>query len=90
MGRYVGDHRSSPVAATVGRASAPAVAELALPALTVVAGLQLLRLMVTTVVSVYRDRRGRLTRLALFAFLVVGLGFLAAPPPGSAAGAPWW
>ena len=45
-----------------------------------VAGLQLLRLMVTTVVSVYRDRLGApLTRLALFAFLVVGLGFLAAP-----------
>jgi endonuclease/exonuclease/phosphatase family metal-dependent hydrolase len=58
----------------------PAVTELALPALTVVAGLQLLRLMVTTVVSVYRDRLGApLTSLALFAFLVVGLGFLAAP-----------
>jgi endonuclease/exonuclease/phosphatase family metal-dependent hydrolase len=56
------------------------VAELALPALTVLAGLQLLRLMVTTVLSVYRDRLGApLTSLALFAFLVVGLGFLAAP-----------
>jgi endonuclease/exonuclease/phosphatase family metal-dependent hydrolase len=57
-----------------------AVAELALPALTVLAGLQLLRLMVTTVVSVYRDRPGAsLTSLALFAFVAVGLGFLAAP-----------
>ena len=57
-----------------------AVAELALPALTVLAGLQLLRLMVTTVVSVYRDRLGApLTSLALFALVVVGLGFLAAP-----------
>jgi endonuclease/exonuclease/phosphatase family metal-dependent hydrolase len=57
-----------------------AVAELALPALTVLAGLQLLRLMVTTVVSVYRDRLGAsLTSLALFAFVAVGLGFLAAP-----------
>jgi endonuclease/exonuclease/phosphatase family metal-dependent hydrolase len=56
------------------------VAELALPALTVLAGLQLLRLMVTTVVSVYRDRLGApLTSLALFALVVVGLGFLAAP-----------
>jgi endonuclease/exonuclease/phosphatase family metal-dependent hydrolase len=56
------------------------VAELALPALTVLAGLQLLRLMVTTVVSVYRDRLGApLISLALFAFMVVGLGFLAAP-----------
>jgi endonuclease/exonuclease/phosphatase family metal-dependent hydrolase len=46
----------------------------------VVAGLQLLRLMVTTVVSVYRDRLGAsLAGLALFAFLVVGLGFLATP-----------
>jgi endonuclease/exonuclease/phosphatase family metal-dependent hydrolase len=57
-----------------------AVAELAVPALTVVFGLQLLRLMVATVVSVYRDRLGApLTSLALFAFVVVGLGFLAAP-----------
>jgi endonuclease/exonuclease/phosphatase family metal-dependent hydrolase len=60
---------------------APLVAvELVLPALTVVSGLQLLRLMVATVVGVYRDRLGApLTSLALFAFLVVGLGFLAAP-----------
>jgi hypothetical protein len=35
-----------------------ALAELALPALTVVSGLQLLRLLVSTVVSVYRDRLG--------------------------------
>jgi hypothetical protein len=57
-----------------------AVAELALPALTVVVGLQLLRLMVSTVVSVQRDRLGApLASLALFAFAVVGLGLLAAP-----------
>jgi endonuclease/exonuclease/phosphatase family metal-dependent hydrolase len=57
-----------------------ALAELALPALTVVSGLQLLRLMVATVVSVYRDRLGApLAGLALFALVVVGLGFLAAP-----------
>jgi endonuclease/exonuclease/phosphatase family metal-dependent hydrolase len=57
-----------------------AVAELVLPALTVVFGLQLLRLMVATVVSVYRDRLGApLAGLALFVLLVVGLGFLAAP-----------
>jgi endonuclease/exonuclease/phosphatase family metal-dependent hydrolase len=59
---------------------ASAVAELALPALTVVSGLQLLRLMVSTVVGVYRDRFGApLVNLALFALLVVGLGFLAGP-----------
>ena len=57
-----------------------ALAELVLPAFTVVAGLQLLRLMVATMVSVHRDRLGApLTSLALFALLVVGLGFLAAP-----------
>jgi endonuclease/exonuclease/phosphatase family metal-dependent hydrolase len=57
-----------------------ALAELALPALTVVSGLQLLRLMVSTVVSVYRDRLGApLAGLALFALVVVGLGFLAPP-----------
>jgi endonuclease/exonuclease/phosphatase family metal-dependent hydrolase len=56
------------------------VAELAVAALTVVSGLQLLRLMVATVVGVYRDRLGApLTSLALFAMVVVGLGFLAAP-----------
>jgi endonuclease/exonuclease/phosphatase family metal-dependent hydrolase len=57
-----------------------AVAELLLPALTVVSGLQLLRLMVSTVVGVYRDRLGApLAGLALFAGGVVALGFLAAP-----------
>ncbi|HSO51798.1 MAG TPA: endonuclease/exonuclease/phosphatase family protein [Actinomycetes bacterium] len=56
------------------------MAELAVAALTVVSGLQLLRLMVATVVGVYRDRLGApLTSLALFALAVVGLGFLAAP-----------
>jgi endonuclease/exonuclease/phosphatase family metal-dependent hydrolase len=59
---------------------AAALAELALPALTVTFGLQLLRLMVPTVMSVYRDRLGApLVSLALFAFGVFLLGFLAAP-----------
>ncbi|HEX7146420.1 MAG TPA: endonuclease/exonuclease/phosphatase family protein [Actinomycetota bacterium] len=62
-----------------GRAPS-AVAELAVAVLTVVSGLQLLRLMVATVVGVYRDRLGApLTSLALFAMAVVGLGLLAAP-----------
>ncbi|HKQ00660.1 MAG TPA: hypothetical protein VJ735_10060, partial [Actinomycetes bacterium] len=57
-----------------------AVAELAVAALTVVSGLQLLRLMVSTMVGVYRDRLGApLAGLALFAFVVVGLGLLAVP-----------
>jgi endonuclease/exonuclease/phosphatase family metal-dependent hydrolase len=48
--------------------------------LTVVSGLQLLRLMVATVVGVYRDRMGApLTSLAVFAMGVIGLGLLAAP-----------
>jgi endonuclease/exonuclease/phosphatase family metal-dependent hydrolase len=65
---------------TLPRAPAAAVAELALPALTVTFGLQLLRLMVPTVMSVYRDRLGApLTSLALFGFGVFLLGFLAAP-----------
>jgi endonuclease/exonuclease/phosphatase family metal-dependent hydrolase len=56
------------------------VAELAVAALTVVSGLQLLRLMVATVVGVYRDRLGApLTSLALFALAVIGLGLLAVP-----------
>ena len=56
------------------------MAELAVAALTVVSGLQLLRLMVATVVSVYRDRLGvSLSSLALFVLTVAGLGFLAAP-----------
>jgi endonuclease/exonuclease/phosphatase family metal-dependent hydrolase len=62
-----------------GRAPSP-VAELAVAVLTVVSGLQLLRLMVATVVSVYRDRLGvSLTSLALFVFAVAALGLLAAP-----------
>jgi endonuclease/exonuclease/phosphatase family metal-dependent hydrolase len=57
-----------------------AVAELVLPALTVVSGLQLLRLMVSTTVGVYRDRLGApLAGLALFAGCVVALGFLVVP-----------
>jgi hypothetical protein len=69
-----------PVRPRSGGRPASAVAELALPALTVVSGLQLLRLMVSTVVGVYRDRFGApLVNLALFAILVVGLGFLAGP-----------
>ena len=56
------------------------LAELALPALTVTSGLQLLRLMVATMVGVHRDRLGAsLASLALFALVVVGLGFLAVP-----------
>jgi endonuclease/exonuclease/phosphatase family metal-dependent hydrolase len=55
-------------------------AELALPALTVVFGLQLLRLMVATTVSVYRERLGAsLTSLALFAVGTILLGLLAGP-----------
>jgi hypothetical protein len=65
---------------TLPRAPAAAVAELALPVLTVTFGLQLLRLMIPTVMSVYRDRLGApLVSLALFAFGVFLLGFLAAP-----------
>jgi endonuclease/exonuclease/phosphatase family metal-dependent hydrolase len=63
-----------------GTSVPPAVAELALPALTVVMALQLLRLMVATVVAVQRDRLGAsLASLALFAGAVVGLGLLAGP-----------
>jgi endonuclease/exonuclease/phosphatase family metal-dependent hydrolase len=57
-----------------------AAAELAVATLTVVSGLQLLRLMVSTMVGVYRDRLGApLANLALFAFAVVALGLLAVP-----------
>jgi endonuclease/exonuclease/phosphatase family metal-dependent hydrolase len=57
-----------------------AAAELLLLVLTVISGLQLLRLMVSTVVGVYRDRLGAsLAGLALFAGCVVALGLLAAP-----------
>ena len=60
--------------------AAPALAELALPVLEVAFGLQLLRLMIPTVVSVYRERLGApLVSLALFAFVAFLLGFLAAP-----------
>jgi endonuclease/exonuclease/phosphatase family metal-dependent hydrolase len=46
----------------------------------VVSGLQLLRLMMSTAVGVYRDRLGApLAGLALFALAVVALGFLATP-----------
>jgi endonuclease/exonuclease/phosphatase family metal-dependent hydrolase len=70
----------APVRPRSGGRPAPAIAELALPALTVVSGLQLLRLMVSMVVGVYRDRfEAPLVNLALFAVLVVGLGFLAGP-----------
>jgi len=70
----------APVRPRSGGRLAPVVAELALPALGVVSGLQLLRLMVSTVVGVYRDRLGApLAGLALFAGGVVALGFLAAP-----------
>jgi len=65
---------------TLPRAPAAALAELALPALTVTFGLQLLRLMIPTVMSVYRDRLGApLVSLGLFAFGVFLLGLLAAP-----------
>jgi endonuclease/exonuclease/phosphatase family metal-dependent hydrolase len=67
-------------ARTRPRVPAAVLAELVLPVLTVAFGLQLLRLMVPTVMSVYRDRLGApLASLALFAFGVFLLGFLAAP-----------
>jgi endonuclease/exonuclease/phosphatase family metal-dependent hydrolase/multisubunit Na+/H+ antiporter MnhC subunit len=70
----------APLPLRAGGGALLVAAELVLPALTVASGLQLLRLMMATVVGVYRDRLGApLTSLALFAFLVVGLGFLAAP-----------
>jgi MFS family permease len=51
------------------------LAELALPVLTVTFGLQLLRLMIPTVMSVYRDRLGApLANLALFRFHSYALG----------------
>ena len=53
---------------------------LALPTLTVTFGLQLLRLMVSTILSVERDRLGApVPALALFTFGVMLLGFLGAP-----------
>jgi hypothetical protein len=65
------------------------VAELALPALTVVSGLQLLRLMVSTVVGVYRDRFG-----APLVNLACSPSWWWARVPGrpgcSAGGGSWW
>jgi endonuclease/exonuclease/phosphatase family metal-dependent hydrolase len=59
---------------------AAVVAELALPALTVAFGLQLLRLMVSTAVSVYRERLGAsLGSLALVAVGTILLGLFAWP-----------
>ena len=70
----------APLPLRAGGGAPLVAAELVLPALTALSGLQLLRLMMATVIGVYRDRLGApLTSLALFAFLVVGLGFLAAP-----------
>ena len=80
MGRYIGDDHSSPIAAAVRRTYALDGGRAGPAASTVLSGLQLLRLMVATVVSVHRDRLGApLAGLALFVLLVVGLGFLAAP-----------
>jgi endonuclease/exonuclease/phosphatase family metal-dependent hydrolase len=60
-----------------GRRPGSAAVELALPALTVTFGLQLLRLMVPTVVSVERDRLGTpLAGLGLFALGTFALAFL--------------
>jgi endonuclease/exonuclease/phosphatase family metal-dependent hydrolase len=54
------------------------VSDLGVPILTVVFGLQLLRVMVASLLSVYRDRMGApLTQLALFIFGVMALAFLA-------------
>jgi endonuclease/exonuclease/phosphatase family metal-dependent hydrolase len=62
---------------TGGRQPGSAVVGLALPALTVTFGLQLLRLMVATMVSVERDRLGApLASLGLFAVGVSVLAFL--------------
>ena len=74
-----------------GRPRGAAVAELALPALTVAAGLQLLRLMVPTVLSVARERLGvALAGLALFAIGVFLLDFLGPLVPGCSARAGHW
>src|ERR671937_71691 len=62
------------------RRAEASLAELVLPALIFAFGLQLLRVMVATVLSVERDRLGvSLTGLALFAFGTFLLGFLGAP-----------
>ncbi len=63
--------------ATGGRRPGSAAVELALPALTVTFGLQLLRLMIPTVISVERDRLGApLASLGLFAVGASALAFL--------------
>jgi hypothetical protein len=81
-----------PVRPRSGGRPASAVVELALPALTVVSGLQLLRLMVSTVVGVYRDRFGApLVNLACSPSWWSGSGSWPARPPGySAGGGSWW
>ncbi|HEX8931291.1 MAG TPA: endonuclease/exonuclease/phosphatase family protein [Actinomycetota bacterium] len=66
------------MATSAARRSGPAVVELALPALTVAFGLQLLRLEMATVISVERDRLGApITALAGFALGTLLLAFLA-------------
>ncbi len=71
---------ASPVTALARGVAGFELSSLALPALTAVFGLQLLRLMVPTILSVERDRLGApLPLLALFAFGVMLSGFLGAP-----------
>jgi endonuclease/exonuclease/phosphatase family metal-dependent hydrolase len=66
------------MAISAARRSGPAVVELALPALVVAFGLQLLRLEIATVISVERDRLGApITALAGFALGSFLLAFLA-------------
>jgi endonuclease/exonuclease/phosphatase family metal-dependent hydrolase len=66
------------MATSAARRSGPAVVELALPALTVAFGLQLLRLEMATVISVERDRLGApIAALAGFALGTLLLAFLA-------------
>jgi endonuclease/exonuclease/phosphatase family metal-dependent hydrolase len=68
------------MAISAARRSGPAVVELALPALVVAFGLQLLRLEIATVISVQRDRLGApITALAGFALGSFLLAFLARP-----------
>jgi endonuclease/exonuclease/phosphatase family metal-dependent hydrolase len=71
---------ASPAAALAKGVAGFDLSWLALPALTVTFGLQLLRLMVSTILSVERDRLGApVLALALFTFGVMLLGFLGAP-----------
>jgi hypothetical protein len=92
VGRYGGDDHRSPGSSAFGRAAGLGVVELALPALTVVSGLQLLRLMVSTVVGVYRDRFGApLVNLACSPSWWSGSGsWPARPARYSAGGGSWW